>query len=319
MSGLARGRRWVTVTIAAVALLMAAPAGAQARNAERVCRLDAPELIESSGLVARPDAWVTTNDSGDSGRLFLIDPATCEQVREVGWADEPEDVEALAPGPPGQVWVGDTGDNGADRDSIRLSLVALDDGHVVAARELRYPGGPRDAEAIAVHPATGQLIVVSKSVFGGTVYAAPEDGDQLVELGSVTGLVTDAAFWGSDRLVVRTYSEAVAYSWPALEEVGRIDLPEQEQGEGMAVTGDDLLLTSEGIDQPVWRVPIPATWRAPAATTSPSPAASSAAGQEPTVDESLAQERERRGRRMLVTGVIGVVGLLLLLRSLRPR
>ena len=36
------------------------------------------------------------------------------------WGAEPEDIEALAPGDDGTVWVGDIGDNTADRDTISV-------------------------------------------------------------------------------------------------------------------------------------------------------------------------------------------------------
>lgn len=310
---------------------------AQAAGPRRVCELDVPALVENSGLVVDAAGWISTNDSGDSARLFLIDPKTCAGEREIRWSEsDPEDVEALAPGPRGQVWVGDIGDNDARRDSVRLSRVVLATGAVVQTRTLRYPGGPRDAEALAVDPLTGRPVLVSKSVFGGTVYEAPAAGDRLVERGEVAGMVTDAAFWGTTRLIVRSYSEAVAYSWPDLTEVGRIDLPDQEQGEGLAVTdADTMLLTSEGVDQPVWEVPIPDSWRVepvaePTPATSPEPANGQAAQQAPEeqaaeqqaaeqLQRDLDAERDRRAHRMLVTGIIAVVGLLLLLRSLRPR
>ena len=35
------------------------------------------------------------------------------------------------------------------------------------------PTAPRDAEALVRHPLTGQLFVITKGIFGGTVYAAP--------------------------------------------------------------------------------------------------------------------------------------------------
>jgi hypothetical protein len=235
-----------------VALAIGTAPGALARaddssaGERKVCRIDAPELVESSALVETAEGWVSTNDSGDSARLFLLDPSTCAELGQVDWKGEPDDVEALADAGQGRIWVGDVGDNEAEREGVELTLVSLADGSVLQRRTLRYPDGPRDAEALAAHPVTGEVIVISKSVFGGTVFLVPAAGDRLIELGLVTGLATDAAFWGPERLVVRTYSEAVGYSWPDLTELGRLKLPGQEQGEGMAVSGDTLLLTSEG-------------------------------------------------------------------------
>ena len=69
------------------------------------------EIVESSGLAVVDGLVVTTNDSGDSGRVFAVDPATGKTVGVTEWADDPTDVEALAPDGHGGVWVGDIGDN----------------------------------------------------------------------------------------------------------------------------------------------------------------------------------------------------------------
>ena len=107
--------------------------------------------------------------------------------------------------------------------------------------ELVYPDGPRDAESLLADPATGRLYVVSKGVFGGSLYAAPERlsagrPNRLEEVGPVLAIATDAAFFPDGRhIIVRNYTEAAVYSWPELVEVGRFGLPDQQQGEGIAV------------------------------------------------------------------------------------
>ena len=68
---------------------------------------------------------VTTNDSGDSGRVFAVDPATGDTVGTTSWSPAPEDVEALAPAGPGHVWVGDIGDNRRARDSVQVLRVPV--------------------------------------------------------------------------------------------------------------------------------------------------------------------------------------------------
>ena len=100
-------------------------AGAESPPGEEVCRFQDPQIVESSGLVARDGLFVTVNDSGDSGRLFVVDAQTCRTVGGTNWSDEVEDVEALAPVPDG-VLVGDIGDNGVRRASIsRVSSARL--------------------------------------------------------------------------------------------------------------------------------------------------------------------------------------------------
>ena len=115
-----------------------------------------PEIVESSGLAVVGDWVVTTNDSGDTGRVFVVD-RDGRTVGVTGWGD-PRDVEALAPGGDGTVWVGDIGDNSAVRDSVRVSNVPVGgaDADVDGpAYELVYPDGARDAESLLVDPATG--------------------------------------------------------------------------------------------------------------------------------------------------------------------
>ena len=76
-------------------------------------------------------------------------------------------------------------------------------------------------------------------------------------------IATDGAFFADGRhLVVRNYDDAVVYTFPTLEVVGRVELPSQEQGEGLAVDGEDLLISTEGQFSDVLRVPLPADIRA---------------------------------------------------------
>lgn len=292
---------------------------------EEVTRFADPLIVESSGLVALGDTFLTANDSGDSGRVFVVDRATGRTVREVVWAADPIDVEALAPAANDAVWVGDIGDNSAKRDHVQLARVMLD-GSAAQVYAVRYPGGPVDAETLLHHPGTGQLFVVTKSVFGGRVLAAPttlteapasEQATILRDLGSVAGLATDGAFFPDGRhLVVRNYTRAFVYSFPTLDLVGAFDLPEQEQGEGLAIAGpDSLYLSSEGVAAPVLRVRLPAQVRAAmqsAISVPAPPEAPSAPPAEPTPDPGLP------GSQWLLVAV-GVTGAVLVALRLRRR
>jgi hypothetical protein len=231
-------------------------------------RLEDPRIVESSGLVATRGRVVTVNDSGDGGRVFTVDPADGRTVGVTSWEGDPDDVEALAPAGPGEVWVGDIGDNRGVRDTIRLLRVPVGTGERTVTPEtveLAYRGGGRDAEALLAHPVTGRVYVVTKGVLAGEVHAVPADLDgpgphRMRQVGQVTGIVTDGAFLPDGRhLVLRTYTRAVVYAFPSLEQVGAWDLPEQEQGEGLAVLPDgSLLLSSEGQGSEVLREELPA-------------------------------------------------------------
>ena len=229
------------------------------------------DITESSGLVVDGDLAYTTNDSGDSGRIFAVDLRTGETVGITDWADAPLDVEALAPAGPGEVWVADIGDNDADRDHIEVARVPVGRGERrvdVESYELSYPGGPVDAETLLSDPATGRLYVVSKQVFNGTLYAAPAElspvgVNHLTPIGTGPGIATDGAFFPDGRhLIVRSYDAAVFYAWPELRRVATMTLPDQEQGEGLAIGSDgSLWLSSEGVHAPVLHLDLPADAR----------------------------------------------------------
>lgn len=234
-------------------------------------RLTDPDIVESSGLVVLPAPTrgglvVTVNDSGDSGRVFTVDRATGGTVGVTSWTPEPVDVEALAPAGPGHVWVGDIGDNQHARTSVEVVRVPVGHGDVAASPEtyeLVYPDGSHDAEALLAHPLTGRLYVVTKGVFAATVYAVParlrpDRPNRLARVAEAPGLVTDAAFLpGGGAVVLRTYSHAYVVGFPSWQPVTSWELPDQEQGEGVAVDGSDLLISTEGVRSTVLRVPLP--------------------------------------------------------------
>ena len=96
------------------------------RTTPPVVRLADPRITESSGLVDLGADWVTTNDSGDSARLFVVSPRTGRTVGLVtDCAPSVVDVEALAPAGPSAVWVGDIGDNNAERKSVSVFRVPV--------------------------------------------------------------------------------------------------------------------------------------------------------------------------------------------------
>ncbi|GAB3253183.1 hypothetical protein [Nocardioides dilutus] len=292
-----------------------------------------PEIVESSGLALVGDLLVTTNDSGDEGRVFAVD-AEGRTVGTSRWSSDPDDVEALAPGVGSSVWVGDIGDNTGNRASIHVASVPVGRGEIDAdgpAYDLVYPDGARDAESLLVHPVTGRLYVATKEVFGGVLYAAPKDLDparpnRLTEVGPVVSIATDAAFFPDGRhLVVRSYENARIYGFPSLEPIADLDLPDQEQGEGVAVTPEgDLLVSTEGQHTDVLRVPLPAEVReamAPPETAPPSPASTGPPATESREDRELPESTEtaRSPWPWFLGGVFGLGIIVVLMRSLRRR
>ena len=294
-----------------------------------------PEIIESSGLAVVGDLVVTTNDSGDEGRVFAVGPSGAT-VGVTRWSADPVDVEALASGDGGTVWVGDIGDNRGARDSIQVARVPVGEGTRdadVPAYDLVYPDGGRDAESLLVHPGTGRLYVATKEVFGGVLYAAPEELDperpnRLTEVGPVISIATDAAFFPDGRhLVVRGYETATVYGFPSLEPVAELDLPEQDQGEGVAVTTDgDLLISTEGQDTDLLRVPLPDAVTgamAPAPSAEPTPSSTSSDRPDTASREGRelpeTTETVRSPWPWFLGGFVGLGIIVVLMRSLRRR
>lgn len=263
-------RRVAVGVCIALPFLLGAAAGAGSAE-QPAFRFTDPDIVESSGLVVLPVTTtgalvVTTNDSGDTGRVFTVDVGSGSTVGVTSWTQDPVDVEALAPAGPGHVWVGDIGDNRHVRDFVEVLWVPVGPEDVAAdpdAYELVYPDGPRDAEALVRHPLTGQLFVITKGVFAGTVYAAPlrlrsDRPNRLTEVGEAPGMVTDATFLpGGGGVVMRTYSTAHLAAYPSWQPVTSWELPQQEQGEGIALAMRELLVSSEGARSQVLKVALP--------------------------------------------------------------
>ena len=301
-----------------------------APHGTRVLTFGDPAIVEASDLVVTDGLFVTTNDSGDTGQVFVVD----QDGRTVGltrWSNAPTDVEALAPAGPGAVWVGDIGDNEGRRSSVSIARVPVGRGDREAhptSYHLTYPDGGTDAETLVRDPVTGRLFIATKNVFGGILYAVPEHLDPsrpnpLTAVGRVLPVATDGAFFPDGKhLVVRDYTSAVVYAWPSLQPVGSFALPAQRQGEGIAVAADGgVYLSSEGPRSTVLRVSLPASIRqAVSGEAVASPSSRDAAPSTSTVaDPAETEPSGRDARPWLLGGLLGVAALVVLLRALRPR
>lgn len=297
-----------------------------------------PEIDESSGLVAlgpgSGDLVLTVNDSGDEARVFAVDPATGETVGTTRWEAEVEDVEALAPaGPVGEtteVWAADIGDNYRRRDKVVVHRVPVGRGDrvlgedEVATYRLVYPDGAHDAETLLVHPVTGRLLVASKELLGGGLYRAPralraDVPNELTRVGDLPAVLTDGAFLPDGRhLVLRSYSDAHLYSYPALEPVGEFPLPSQRQGEGVAVTEDGgLLVSTEGKGTDVLALSLPARLADAVAQRAPPP--TSAERQDDGQGPASFLEGRRTGLLLAAGAAAALLLVLLLVRRMRAR
>jgi hypothetical protein len=295
-----------------------------------------PAIVESSALVVRAGLFYTLNDSGDSGRVFAVD-GTGRTVGVTHWAQMPHDCEGMAPAGPGEVWVGDIGDNLADRSAIVVARMPVGRGDrtvEVPEYQLTYPDHPANAETLMSDPLTGRLYVATKNVFGGQLYAAPQvlsadHPNPLTPVGHVLSVATDGSFFPDGRhLIIRNYGTAAVYAWPSMREIDTFTLPPQGQGEGLSVALDGTVYaSSEGLHSPVIEVPLPAEVRRavgpPTSSSSGSPSSPPSGTTSPGESGPTASDSSDSGGRdvwpWLAGGLLGIGLIVLLVRSLRPR
>ena len=114
--------------------------------------------------------------------LFALDSkgTVTGRVRLTGAKVEDWEAIALGPCPAGScIYVGDIGDNEAERDRITVYRVPEPEDAIASATaeaiDASYPEGPHDAEALLVTP-DGRLYVVTKGETGAVgLYRYPAD------------------------------------------------------------------------------------------------------------------------------------------------
>jgi hypothetical protein len=253
-----------------------------------------PALTEISGIhvgVRNPGIWWVHNDSGDTARVFALDSAAAVRgtysltgATAVDW----EDITVVAGATPGSgtIYAADIGDNALARTELQLYRVAEPevpatgppasealDG--VETLHLTYPDGPHDAETFMVDPNTGDVIVITKLLFGGTVgvyrAAGPLAAGSTTQLTKVadltypTGLANavtggDVAADGS-AVVIRTYGAVRVYNrpkgstlWHAFDAAPcNAPLPSELQGEAVTFNpaATAIATVSEGANQTI--------------------------------------------------------------------
>jgi hypothetical protein len=279
---------------AAAALPLVLLAADSWQPARKIGELANRSIDESSGLAAsvrNPGLYWTQNDSGKPLLfLFSADGAdrgtwTVSGARAVDW----EDI-AVGPGPAAgrtYVYIGDIGNNNRPRAELVIYRVpeplASAANHITeraAAIRFRYPDGHHDAEALLVHPKSGDIYIITKQrdgsapVFklaaphstGKVTTAAALGSPQLpndIDISFLVGRITGGSISRDGRRVVlcdylRAY-EAVLPDGASFDQLWKqkfesIDVGVRKQGEGItySLDGRSLLLTSEGSPCPLY-------------------------------------------------------------------
>ena len=248
---------------------------------EKALALKSEKLTESSGLAfsqVDEDCFWSHNDSGGKARLFAFDEKgdlcgrlTLKDVKARDW----EDIAAYRDEVPRLV-IADVGDNESKRESVSLYL--LDEPnpkkkHEVESFqhiEVRYEGGARNCESVAVDGPNRRILLLSKSHFVASLHEVPlparSAGDGPIHSTAVARRIADAAIpmaTGMDLhretgdLWITNYFQAIYFSGPKPIEkrlsaaAKPIALPKLKQIEAIAV--DDkgrVWVTSEG--KPTW-------------------------------------------------------------------
>lgn len=302
----------------------AAESGAESEAAAEVaCTVTDERIDEQSGLAisaAHEGLAYVINDSGSDPDVYALDLATCEvvgttAVRNVEWRDP----EALALDGKGTLWIADTGDNNGVRDDAAFYALpepGRRDGRVTpTVHPVEFETGREDVETLLIDPTTGAKWVITKGLLGGELLALPDELPQdAVSVARSTGhsmpiLATDGAVTPDGRYaVVRTYLAMHLYELgDEVTKVSSTSLPPQEQGETIAVdpSGTSVLVGSEGVAQPLYRLPLETPEPVEPAVAPESQAA-------PAADESAAEESGSWWERPVVlAGVAGGVTIIL--------
>jgi hypothetical protein len=297
-----------------VALLIIVLVSSLARKADGaeaqpvvVSHIRDPRIAESSGLAvsrAHDDLAYTINDSNNPPYVFAIRVSTgaVVGVTRVGGGTL-RDTEAIAIDRDGTLWVADTGDNANSRSDAALYAFPEPGAgnHAVTAKRypVTYEAGPENVEALVISPTSGRKYLVSKGLFGGSVFALPVDlvagrAAEAAEVDAdVPAMVTDGTFANDGSYVLlRSYTTVYVFDPASWTQVDTMAIPAQQQGESIAMeaSGHSMLVGSEGADSALIRLAFTAPERPiPTATpTTPRPARSAAPSSEPPTSDGVA-------------------------------
>ena len=263
-----------------------------------VGRVADPSLNELSGLAAstiNPGLMWAHNDSGHDPSIYCLEQSgvSCGVWNLTGASSQDWEDIAIGPGPdPGTsyLYVGDIGDNVGRLAEItvyrtpeprvgtatRTSTADLPQPTEPAESiRFRYPDGAHDAEALMVHPQSGDVYIITKEAVSGVYRAtAPLDPSKTTTLErvarfSIFATLSDrtggAISPDGRRVALSTYGGAFELALPSVGSAGfdsiwdrtpsRIEVPNPGQLEAITYSrnGRALWLVPEGAHSPVFR------------------------------------------------------------------
>jgi len=258
-------------------------------------------ISESSGLVASrttPGAYWTHNDSGDGPFIYAFDTGgdSLGTFRVNGAQNRDWEDIAAGPGPQPKksyLYIGDIGDNDSVRPEVTVYRVPEPTPSAATrnftksrpgstepaeAIRLKYPDGAHDAEALLVHPRTGNIYIVIKVVLvnpGVYEAVAPFTAGQTITMRRIGEVHVPSIFGGvvtggdispdGRRVALCDYFQGYEIVLPAgdskfddiwKQKLTGFDLGKRKQGESITyrLDGRALLATSEGRQSPLIQV-----------------------------------------------------------------
>ena len=193
------------------------------------------QVYEASGAIqATFDddlVWII-NDRGNPAELFLVSQSTgktitileLDSVSNIDWEDLASHQDSLGNN---YLYIADIGDNYGSRATVNVykflepSLSDIDttlsqQSYIPLGLEIisfTYEGGPRDAEALIVHPQSGAISIINKRTLQNGIYQVNTDSSKAFFLGDFTMYLCTA---GDAKIVDGDHIEVVARNYDRL-------------------------------------------------------------------------------------------------------
>ena len=193
------------------------------------------QVYEASGAIQATfddDLIWIINDSGNPAELFLVSESTgktitileLDSVSNIDWEDLASHQDSLGNN---YLYIADIGDNYSSRATVNVykflepSLSDIDttlsqQSYIPLGLEIisfTYEGGPRDAEALIVHPQSGAISIINKRTLQNGIYQVNTDSSKAFFLGDFTMYLCTA---GDAKIVDGDHIEVVARNYDRL-------------------------------------------------------------------------------------------------------